>query len=69
MPRILQAGTSIGSNAEETQVGQSRAAFIAKMSIALKEARETHIRPRIPDASEVVPARKLAPFLKETDEI
>jgi len=43
MPQILRAGTSIVANVEEAQAGQSRADFISKMSIALKEARETHI--------------------------
>ncbi|MFN3712008.1 MAG: four helix bundle protein, partial [Alishewanella aestuarii] len=34
-------GTSIGANVNEAQAGQSKADFIAKMSIAAKEARET----------------------------
>ena len=37
----LQAcATSIGANAEEAQEGQTKADFIAKMSISRKEARE-----------------------------
>jgi four helix bundle protein len=39
--QLLRAGTSIGANVEEAQAGQSRADFISKNSIALKEARET----------------------------
>jgi four helix bundle protein len=39
--QLLRSGTSIGSNAEEAQAGQSRAEFINKYSVALKEARET----------------------------
>jgi four helix bundle protein len=39
--QILRCGTSIGANVEEAIGGQSRADFIAKMSIAYKEARET----------------------------
>ena len=39
--QVIRSGTSIGANAEEAQEGQSRADFISKMSIALKEARET----------------------------
>jgi four helix bundle protein len=69
MPQILRAGTSIVSNVEEAQAGQSRADFISKMSIALKEARETHIRLRLLAASEVVSSRRLGPILKEADEI
>jgi len=39
--QLLRSGTSIGANIEEAQAGQSRADFINKYSIALKEARET----------------------------
>ena len=39
--QVLRSGTSIGANTREALEGQSRADFTAKMSIALKEARET----------------------------
>jgi four helix bundle protein len=39
--QLLRSGTSIGANTEEAQAGQSRADFISKYAIALKEARET----------------------------
>ena len=39
--QLIRCGTSIGSNAEEAQEGQSKADFIAKLSISRKEARET----------------------------
>jgi four helix bundle protein len=39
--QLLRAGTSVGANVEEAQAGQSRADFISKHSIALKEARES----------------------------
>ncbi len=39
--QILKSGTSIGANVKEALRGQSKADFIAKMSIALKEASET----------------------------
>ena len=34
--QILRSGTSIGSNTEEADAGQSKKDFIAKLSIALK---------------------------------
>ncbi len=40
--QILRAGTSIGANVEEAGQGQSKADFIHKLSIAQKEAFETH---------------------------
>lgn len=39
--QLLRSGTSIGANVNEAQAAQSKADFIAKMSIASKEARET----------------------------
>lgn len=39
--QLLRSGTSIGANIKEAIRGQSKADFIAKMSIALKEASES----------------------------
>lgn len=39
--QILRSGTSIGALIREAEFGQSRADFISKMSISLKEANET----------------------------
>ena len=39
--QILRSGTSIGANVNEAQYGNSKADFIAKLHIALKETAET----------------------------
>lgn len=39
--QVLRSGTSIGANIHEAVEAQSKADFIHKMSISLKEARET----------------------------
>ena len=39
--QLLRSGTSIGANIKEAQFAQSKADFIAKMYIALKESGET----------------------------
>jgi len=39
---LLRAGTSVGASLEEAYAGQSKADFIHKSSIALKEARESN---------------------------
>ena len=39
--QVLRSGTSIGANVREANSAQSKADFIAKMSIALKECDET----------------------------
>jgi len=45
--QILDAGTSVGSNAEEADGASSHNDFIAKNRIALKEAKETRFRLRV----------------------
>ena len=40
--QLLRSGTSIGANITEAQQAQSRADFVAKLNIALKEACETN---------------------------
>ena len=39
--QVLRSGTSIGANVSEGQFAQSKADFLTKMTIALKEANET----------------------------
>lgn len=39
---MLRSGTSIMANVSESQFAQSRADFITKLHIALKEANETN---------------------------
>ena len=39
--QLLRSGTSIGANVSEAQQAQSKADFIAKISISLKETTET----------------------------
>ena len=40
--QLLRSGTSIGANVHEGRRAQSRADFLSKMRIALKEANETY---------------------------
>ncbi|MBQ7817530.1 MAG: four helix bundle protein, partial [Oscillospiraceae bacterium] len=40
--QLLRSGTSIGANITESQQAQSRADFVNKLNIALKEAYETN---------------------------
>ena len=39
--QLLRSGTSIGANVAEAQQAQSKADFVSKLSIALKETTET----------------------------
>lgn len=69
MPQILRAGTSVPSNVEEAQAAQSKADFISKMSISLKEARETNLRLRLLSDSGLVGDKQLQALIQESDEI
>ena len=41
LKQVLRSGTSIGANVSEGQYAQTKADFLTKMSIGLKEANET----------------------------
>ena len=45
--QIVRSGTSIGANINEANYGQSKADFISKMHIALKETAEMICTPKV----------------------
>jgi four helix bundle protein len=67
--QLLRAGTSIGANLEEAQAGQSRADFIAKARISLKEARESYYWLRLIEATDMAPLSDIHPLVQEANEI
>ena len=67
--QLIRAGTSIGANVEEAQAGQSKADFISKYAIALKEARETLYWLRLLTATNLLPAERLTELQTECDEL
>ena len=69
MSQIARSGTSVGANVEEAQAAESKADFISKMSIALKEARETNFRLRVLAAADIHRLVPPAALVDESDEI
>jgi four helix bundle protein len=67
--QLLRSGTSVGANLEESKGGQSRADFLSKVSISLKEARETHYWLRLLLAADILPERQLTPLLDEANQL
>ena len=67
--QLLRAGTSIGANVEEAQAGTTKADFIYKVAIALKEARETDYWLRLLQAAQVVPVERLKELKDEADQL
>ena len=50
--QLLRSGTSIGANIAEAQQAQSKADFISKIAISLKEAAETSYWLRLRNATQ-----------------
>jgi four helix bundle protein len=67
--QLLKSGTSIGANIEEDQAAQSKADFLAKYQIALKEARESSYWLRLLMATEKIPKAHLEKLHHECEEI
>ncbi|MDW5416883.1 four helix bundle protein [Iodobacter sp. CM08] len=67
--QLLRSGTSIGANTEEAQAGQSKADFIAKMSIARKESRETLYWLKLLQATNLVETHMIKEIIQESDEL
>ena len=67
--QLWKAGTSIGANVEEAQAGQSRADFLAKMTIASKEAREALYWLRLADKGKIISADEIAPVREQCERI
>ncbi len=67
--QILRSGTSIGANIEEAIGGQSPKDFFAKMTIAYKEARETHYWIRLLTDTNYLTKQQSADLLKDNEEL
>ena len=67
--QILRCGTSIGANVAEAQKGQSKADFIAKMQIALKEACETEYWLRLLCRTDYITGEQFTSMNQNVDEI
>ncbi len=67
--QVLRSGTSIGANVNEAQYGNSKADFIAKLHIALKEAAETEYWLRVLEKAEYLDAAMASSMLNDCLEI
>ena len=68
--QLIRCGTAPAPNYGEAQDAESRADFIHKMKVSLKELRETRIwLLTIGKANLLKPASKLEPLIDETDQL
>ena len=69
LKQVLKSGTSIGANISEAQEASSKKDFINKMSISLKEARETDYWLRLFDAANAIPSKEIETMRSDNIEI
>ena len=67
--QLLRAGTSIGANIAEAQQAQSRADFISKIAISLKETSETKYWIRLLNATDYLKDKEAESILTDCIEI
>ncbi len=67
--QLVRSGTSPALNYAEAQAAESRADFIHKMKISLKELRETIVNLKFIQRRQYFADEKLLPLLKENDEL
>lgn len=67
--QILRSGTSVGANVRESKNAQSKADFISKMNIALKEADETAYWLELLVESEIIKKEQIADLYAENTEV
>ena len=67
--QLVRSGTSPGPNYEEACAAESRADFVHKLSIALKELRETHFWIRLIGKTDLLSEAKLANLRAECTEL
>ena len=64
--QLLRSGTSGGANYEEAQGAESKADFVHKLQIALKEIRESNYWLRLLAKAGVVPSARLTNIIDES---
>jgi len=67
--QLLRSATSVGANYEEAQAAESRADFVHKLQIALKEIRESHYWLRILARATALPPEQLATLVDESTQL
>ncbi len=67
--QLLRCGTSIGANVAEAEKAQSTADFYTKLTIALKEANETHYWLRLLHATDYLTNEEFNSIISESAEL
>ena len=67
--QLLRSGTSVGANVQEADAAESRSDFIHKMSIALKESRESRYWLSLIDTAVLQNSEEVKALIQESTEL
>ena len=67
--QLLRSGTSVGANVTEAQQAQSRADFLSKINIALKEAAETEYWLRLLRATDYLEEKEFRSIYSDCEQV
>lgn len=67
--QLMQSATSSGANYEEACGAESKADFVHKMQLVLKELRESLYWLKLIERSKLIPNEDIQPLLSEADEL
>ena len=67
--QILRCGTSPGANYEEARGAESKADFVHKLGIVLKELSETRYWLKVLIKSKLIPPKRIQGIFSESDEL
>lgn len=67
--QVLRSGTSIAANIEEANGAQTKKDFVAKLSIAYKECRETAFWLKLLHRTDYITEEQFASMMKDCDEL
>jgi four helix bundle protein len=67
--QLIRCGTASGPNYEEACAAESRADFVHKLLIALKEMRESRYWVRLISKGSLLPEKRMLPLLDESTQL
>ncbi len=67
--QLFRSGASVGAHLQEARGAESRADFVHKMSMALKEAREARYWLALTERAKILPGEAMGGLLREAGEM
>ncbi|MBN1901546.1 four helix bundle protein [Candidatus Sumerlaeota bacterium] len=67
--QLVKSGTSSGANYEEARAAESKTDFSHKLSVSLKELRETKFWLMIIEKTGLIPSKRMGNIIMESDEL